>query len=70
VNEENPTALETNNEILAAPLDGGDALSIELGRHLGGVVGTDKTRVFDSDAVEAATDERRLELSPDALDLR
>ena len=34
VNQQNPTALEPDNQILAAPLDGGDTLTLELGRDL------------------------------------
>jgi len=70
VDQENSTALEPNNEILAAPLDGPYAFSLELGCHLDRVVGTDEARVVDGDAVEATTDERRFELPPNALDLR
>src|SRR5437763_12938445 len=70
VDQENSTALESNNEILAAPLDGRHALPFELGRHLGRVVRTDEAGVVDGDALEASTYESRLELPADALDLR
>ena len=40
VNQENTTALEPNNQILAAPLQGCDALAGELGRHLGRIFGS------------------------------
>ena len=70
VDQENSTALEPNNEILAAPLHGRDAFSLELRCHLHRVVGTDEARVVDGDAVEATTDERGFELPPNALDLR
>ena len=70
VDQENPTALEPNNQILAAPLDSGDTLPFELGRHLGRVVRTDEARVVDPHVIEAPTGERRLELLADALDLR
>src|SRR5207248_640121 len=70
VNQENPTALEPNNQILAAPLDRCDAFAFELSRHLGRLIGTDETHVVDAHALEAPTDERGLELPADALDLR
>jgi hypothetical protein len=70
VNQEKATAFEPNNEILAAAIDGHDTLAFELGRYLCRVIRTDKTRVVDGDALEAAADEPRLELPPDALDFR
>src|SRR6266404_9451122 len=70
VDQENPTALEPNNQILAAPLDGRDPLPLQLGRHLGRLVRAHKTWVVDVHPLEAPTDERRLELPADTLDLR
>jgi hypothetical protein len=70
VDQQNTTALEPNNQILAAPIDRRDTLTLELGRHLGGVVGADEPRVVDEHALEAATDEHRSELRADALDFR
>src|SRR6476659_839126 len=70
VDQENTTALEPNNQILAAALDGRDVLPFELGRHLGGLVRTHEARVVDPHPLEAAADERGLELPADALDLR
>jgi hypothetical protein len=70
VDQENSTALESNNQILAAPLDSRDSFPFELGSHLGRLVRTDKARVGDGHALEASADERRLELPADALDLR
>ena len=70
VDQENTTALEPNNQILAAPLDRRDALAFQLGRHLGRLVRAHEARVVDPHLLEAAPDERRLELPADALDLR
>src|ERR1700751_5590593 len=70
VDQENTTALEANNQILATPLDRRDTFSLELGRHLGRVVRTHEACVVDGDALEAAAHEHRLELPTDALDLR
>jgi hypothetical protein len=69
VNEENATALEPDNQILAATLDRRDQLTLELRRHLGGFVGADESSVRDLDALEAAAREDRRESAPDALDL-
>ena len=70
VDQENTTALEPNNQILAATLDGGDVFSFELGRHLGGLVRAHEARVVDAHPLEAPADERGLELPANALDLR
>src|SRR6476620_5003120 len=70
VDQENTTALEPNNQILAAPLDRGDALAFQLGRHLGRLVRAHEPRVVDAHAVEPPPHERWLELPADALDLR
>src|SRR5438067_2848484 len=69
VDQEDATALEPDNQILAAPLDRGDSLARELGRHLGRVFRTRQPRVVDLDAREAAADEHRLEPPADRLDL-
>ena len=70
VDQENTTALEPNNQILAATLDGGDVFPFELGRHLGGLVRAYEARVVDAHPLEAPADERGLELPANALDLR
>ena len=70
VDQENPTALEPNDEILAAPLDGCDSFSFELGRHFGRVVGTYEPRIVDGNAIEAPPEQCGLELRADAFDLR
>src|SRR5215208_8128194 len=69
VDQENATALEPNNQILAAPLERFDALADELGRDLGRVLWPRQPRVFDLDVLEAASDEHRLEPAANRLDL-
>jgi len=70
VDQENPTALEPNNQILATPLDRCDALPFQLRGHLGRFVRAHEAGVVDAHTVETTTDEHGLELPPDALDLR
>ena len=70
VNQESSTAFETDNQILATPLDGRDTLALELPCDLVLIGGLDEARVEDGDALEAPPDERRLELSANRLDLR
>ena len=69
MDQENATALEPNNQILAAPLERRDALARELGRHLGRILRTRQPRVVDLDVLEAASDEHRLEPAANRLDL-
>ena len=69
VDQENATALEPDDQILAAPLERRDALARELGRHLGRILGPRQPRVFDLDVLEAAADEHRLEPAANRLDL-
>ena len=69
MDQENATALEPDNQILAATLDRRDPLAFELGRHLGRLVRTRQPRVGDLDPLEAPPDERGLELPADGLDL-
>ena len=69
VNQENPTAFEPNNQILAAAVERRDLLSLELGGHSGGVEGPREAWIADVDALETAPDELRLQPSPDRLDL-
>src|ERR1700755_1387712 len=70
VDQENATALEPNNQILAAPPKLRDALALQLGRHLGRFIGTNEPGIVDSHVLEASADECGLELPADALDLR
>src|SRR4029079_6044414 len=70
VDQENTTALEPKNQILAAALYGHDVFPFELGRHLGGLVRAHEARVVDAHPLEAPADERGLELPANALYLR
>jgi hypothetical protein len=70
VNQENPTTLEPNNQILAAPLEGCDGLPCQLGCGLHGVVGTREARIRDLDVLERAADEMGLEADSNRLDFR
>jgi len=69
VNQENPTALEPKNQILAASVDFRDALALQLGCHRDRLEWTDEPRVVDLNALEPPPDQERFELSPDGLDL-
>src|SRR3954469_8895543 len=69
VDQENAPALESNNQILAAPLERFDALADELRRDRGRVLRPRQPRVFDLDVLEAASDEHRLEPAANRLDL-
>ena len=69
VDQENATALEPNNQVLAAPLERLDALADELGRDLGRILWPRQPRVFDLDVLEAPSVEHRLEPAPNRLDL-
>src|SRR6266550_3581484 len=62
VNQENQTALEPNNQILAAPVDR------QLRSHLCGIDGARQPGVEDLDIVEPATDQPRFEAGPYRLD--
>src|SRR4051794_41233416 len=68
VDQEHAPAFEPKNQILPATIDALDALSLELGRHLGWIVGTREPRVGDVDALEPATGEVRLEPTTNRLD--
>jgi hypothetical protein len=69
VDQEYPTSLETNNQILAPPLDGLDGLALQLGGHLAGLDGASDARVEDLDPFEPSSDEHRLEAGSNRLDL-
>ena len=69
MNQENSTALESNNQILAATLDARHTLSLKAAGDGGGLVRPHKAGVRDVDALEAPTDETWLELRTDGLDL-
>jgi hypothetical protein len=70
VDQESPTGLEPNNQILAAAIDGRDALALQLGRDLNPVERARQPRIEDLDALEGAAQEHRLEPATDRLDLR
>src|SRR5437762_7817144 len=70
VDQENATALEPNNQILSATLEGFDAFAFQLGRHLGRVVGSRQPRIEDLDALETAADEHRHQSTANRLDFR
>jgi hypothetical protein len=69
VNQENATTLEPDNQILAAPLHGGHALALQLGRDLERLERPHQPRVEDLHLLEAPPHEQRLELAADRLDL-
>jgi hypothetical protein len=70
VDQESSTSLEPNNQVLAAAIDGGDALALQVGRDLDGVEWARQPRIGDLDALERAAHEHRLEPATDGLDLR
>jgi hypothetical protein len=70
VNQEYTTAFEPHNQILAAPVERYDPLSLELGGHFGGVEGPGETTVVDLDSLQPSTDELRFQPCSDGLDLR
>jgi hypothetical protein len=69
VDEETEAALEPEQEVLPATLDGDDAVTLELLGHLEEVVGARQPRIEDLDAGENAALEPRRELRSDRLDL-
>jgi hypothetical protein len=70
VDQENTTGFESNNQILATAIDGGDSLSLQLGGHAGGVERAGKTRVEDLHVFQQAAYEHRLQPHSNRLDLR
>src|SRR5438105_4509288 len=68
VNQENQTALEPNNQILAAPANGGHALAREFRSHLRRFSRARQPRVENLDILEPAADELGLETCPYGLD--
>jgi hypothetical protein len=68
VNQESPTRLEPNNQILAAAIDGRDALALQLGCDLNTVERARQPRIGDLDGLEGAANEHRLEPATDGLD--
>lgn len=70
VDQESTTGLETDNQILAAAIDRGDAFVLQLGRNLDGVERSRQPRVGDVDMLEAAARQLRFEPAADGLDFR
>ena len=69
VNQENETALETDNQILAAPLHGGDSTSFEQADDVLEIHRAREPLVEDLDRFERPAGEDRRQLSSDGLDL-
>jgi len=69
VNQENPTALEPKNQILAASVELRDALTLQLGCHRNRLEGTHEPRVVDLHTLKPSPDQHGLELSTHGLDL-
>ena len=69
VDQESPTRLEPNNQILAAPVDGRDLLALELSRDDVRLERPRQPRVDDRDPLERPPLEDGHEAPPDALDL-
>ena len=69
MNQESPSRLEPNNQILAAPVDGDDPLPLELSSHLIGIERTREPGIRDLDPLEPPPLEDGHEPAPDAFDL-
>jgi len=69
VNQQSAPRLEPNDQILAATVERGNLLALELGGDSDGLEWTHKARIVDLDAVEPPPDEVRLELLSSRLDL-
>jgi hypothetical protein len=70
VNQEHPTRLESNNQILAASSNIGHTLARELCRNRTRIDRTRQPRVRDLDPLEAAASQGRCETRPHGLDFR
>lgn len=69
VNQENETALETDNQILATPLNGGNSVTLEPADDLLESHRTREPLVEDLDRPHHTAAQDRGELGPDGLDL-
>jgi hypothetical protein len=67
VNQENQTALEPHNQILATAANCGHALAREFRSHLCGIERTRQPRIEDLDMLEPTPDELGLEACPHRL---
>src|SRR5437899_6916832 len=70
VNQESPTRLEPNNQILAAALERRDTLAFELAGDGTRLEWPDDPWIRDADPVEATAENVRREPETDRLDLR
>ena len=68
VDQEHTIGFEPDNQILAAPLDGRDGLSLQLRRDLAWLDGARHARIEDLDTVELPADEDGLEANSNRLD--
>jgi hypothetical protein len=68
VNQQNQTAFEPDNYILASSIDGRDLLAFELSGDLPGIEGTRQAFVENLDRDELPAGEDRRQLGPDRLD--
>jgi hypothetical protein len=68
VHQERTTAFEPDNQILAAPIEARDALTLEGTRDGGRIERLGEARIVDLHALEPAPEEKRLELHADRLD--
>jgi hypothetical protein len=69
VNQQNETAFEPDNYILATSIDRRDVLPLELSGDLPRIEGTRQPLVEDLDRLKRSAGEDRRQLSPDGLDL-
>jgi hypothetical protein len=69
VNQQNLTALESDNYILAPPSHRGDAQALQASRDKDRVLRPRQPRVEDLDALEPPPLEHRRDPAPDGLDL-
>jgi hypothetical protein len=69
VDQQHTTGLESNNQILAASLEGRDGLSFQLRRDLAWLDRSGHARIEDLDTVEPPTDDEGLEARANRLDL-
>src|SRR5262245_12176653 len=70
VDQESPTSFEPDNHILAASIDGCDALALQLDRYLESVEWTSESWISDLDVLERAAHEQGREPATDGLHFR
>ena len=69
MNQESPSRLEANNQVLPAAVDADDPLALELSSDLAGIERTREPRVRDLDVLEPPPFEGGDESASDAFDL-